>query len=285
MMRAYRFSAELGFVIEEHTQECVKSLIDEIKKVSIERIREEFNKILLSENPKEIHDINASGLLQYFIPEFNICEETNQDNPNHIYNVGEHIIKTVESIEKKLHLKLTMFFHDICKPQCKTIDEKGIGHFYNHNEVSSIKTEEILKRMKYDNKTIERVTTLVKYHDREVVSNKSIRKLLNLIGEESFRDLLKVKEADIKAQNPVYYEDRHNKLAELEIKLNEVIKSNQCFTIKDLAIDGKELINLGVKEGKDIGNILNRILSEVLENPELNNKDNLEALAKSYIKD
>lgn len=280
MLRAYRFSAELNFVIENYTRECIERLNDAIKGVSIERIREEFNKILLSDNPKELHSINECGLLMHFIPEFDICEKTNQDNPHHIYTVGQHLIKTVENIERQLNLRLIMFFHDICKPQCKTVDEKGIGHFYNHNEVSSIKAEEILRRMKYDNKTIEKVTTLIKYHDREVISSNSIRKLLNLIGEENFRDLLKVKEADMKAQNPIYYEDNHNRLIQTESKLEDIINSKQCFTIKDLAISGKDLTYLGISQGKEIGGILNRLLSMVLEDPELNNKDTLLKLVR-----
>lgn len=280
MLRAYRFSAELSFVIEKNTKECIEKLSDTIRNVSIERIREEYNKILLSDNAGELHNVNACGLLRHFIPEFDICEKTNQDNPHHIYTVGQHLIKTVENIESRLTLRLTMFFHDICKPQCKTVDEKGIGHFYNHNEVSSIKAEEILKRMKYDNKTIEKVTTLIKYHDREVISDKSIRKLLNLIGEENFRDLLKVKEADMKAQNPIYYENNHSKLIETERKFNDIINSKQCFTIKDLAINGKELTYLGIKEGKEIGIALNKLLSMVLEKPELNDKEILLKLAK-----
>ncbi|MBV7274207.1 HD domain-containing protein [Clostridium sp. PL3] len=272
MLRAYRFSAELNFNIEKHTGEWIEKLSSTIRIVSIERIREEFNKILLSDNPKEIHNISACGLLGHFIPEFDICEKTSQDNPHHIYTVGEHIIKTVESIEKKLSLRLTMFLHDICKPQCKTVDDKGIGHFYNHDEVSSIKAEEILKRMKYDNKTIEKVTTLVKYHDRRMEGNKSIRNLLSLIGEDNFRELLKIKEADMMAQNPIYYEENHSKLLQIESKFNDIIRSKQCFTIKDLAVNGKDLSDLGMKEGKEVGIVLNKLLSVVLENPAMNNK-------------
>lgn len=284
MLRAYRFSAELNFTIEDTTKDSIKKLSDKIKKVSIERIREEFNKILLSKNPQKIAEVNSCGLLKHFIPEFDICEKTSQDNPYHIYTVGEHLIKTVQYIERQLSLKLTMFFHDICKPQCKTVDDKGVDHFYNYNEASAVVAEKILKRMKYDNQTIEKVTTLIRYHHREISSNKSIRKLLSLIGEENFKDLLKVKEADIKAQNPRYYEDRHNKLIEIENKFKDIISSKACFTIKDLALNGKDLICLGVKEGKEIGIILNNLLELVLEEPELNHKSILTKLVeKKYL--
>lgn len=156
-----------------------------------------------------------------------------------------------------------MLLHDICKPQCKTTDELGIDHFYVHGYKSAEKAREILKRMKYDNKTIEKVYTLIEYHDHEVYSNKSIRKLLNKIGEELFWDLLKVKEADIKAQNPKFYEERHKRLLEVQEKLNNILQKKQCFSLKDLAINGKDLIQLGLAQGKEIGKILNELLEKL----------------------
>lgn len=284
MMRAYRFAAQLGFNIDGEIKDSIRLLNSNLKNVSIERIREEFNKILLSSNPLEIYSLNWCGLLKHFIPEYDICEWTNQENPYHVYSVGKHLIHSVENIEKQLHLRLTMFFHDICKPSCKTFDAEGVAHFYNHAELSSLTAEEILKRMKYDNRTIEKVKSLVKYHDREISENKSIRKLLNLIGEENFRDLLKVKEADIKAQNLTYYCDRHDKLKEIEDKLNDIINARECFTIKDLYINGKDLMELGIKQGKEIGIVLNNLFEIVLDDPKLNDKSKLIDIIKSNYK-
>ncbi|KAJ52610.1 poly(A) polymerase [Clostridium tetanomorphum DSM 665] len=275
MMRAVRFSAQLDFKIEYNTEDAIKSLSDNIKFVSMERIKEEFDKILLSDNVDKIRNLNCYGLMTHFLPEYNICEVTPQNNPYHIFDVGIHLIRSVENIEKNLYLKLTMLLHDICKPQCKTTDELGIDHFYVHGYKSAEKAREILKRMKYDNKTIEKVYTLIEYHDHEVYSNKSIRKLLNKIGEELFWDLLKVKEADIKAQNPKFYEERHKRLLEVQEKLNNILQKKQCFSLKDLAINGKDLIQLGLAQGKEIGKILNELLEKVIENPELNTREKL----------
>ena len=127
--------------------------------------------------------------------------------------------------------------------------------------------------MKYDNDTINKVVTLIKSHDRDIKTRKSIRKLLSLIGEELFRELLKVKKADALAQTPELYKEIEEKLIVSEKKLNEIIEAQECFTIKDLAIDGKDLIALGIKPGKDIGIILNKLLDKVIENPNLNNKE------------
>lgn len=279
MMRAVRFSAQLDFNIEEDTEKAIIKNAKLIDKISIERIREEFNKIIIS-NPFMIKNLYNYGLLNHFIPEYYLCEITEQNNPYHIYKVGEHILRSMEAIENKLHLRLTMLLHDICKPQCKTTDDKGIDHFYGHQKASAEKAEEILKRMKYDNLTIDKVLVLIEYHDRDIESKKSIRKVLNKIGEESFRDLLKVKAADMKAQNPEYYNSRYEKLIKIEKDFEEIIESNQCFNLKDLKIKGYDLVQLGVKEGKDIGLILNSLLDKVLENPELNHREKLLSIVK-----
>ncbi|MDF2505875.1 CCA tRNA nucleotidyltransferase [Clostridium sp.] len=274
MLRACRFSAQLGFEIEEKTFLAIICNDELIKNVSKERVQSELNKILLSDHPDYISQLYIYEILDDILPEYADCFECTQINPYHVYNVGTHIKESIKQIETKLSLRLAMLFHDIAKPQCKITDEQGIDHFYGHAEESSKIAEIILRRLKYDNTTIDKVTTLIKYHDIEITSNKQIRKLLNKIGEENLRDLLKVKEADIKAQNPDFYEDRHNHLLEVENKINEIVEQQQCFSLKDLDINGHDLIKLGYK-GKEIGYLLNGLLEQVLDNPELNSKDEL----------
>ena len=283
MLRAIRFSAQLTFDIEEETIEAIKKLSSNIKNISVERIREEFNKIILSDNPKAIYDLYEYGLLENFLPEFQFAINTKQNNPHHIYTVGEHIIKSMENIDKELILRLTMFLHDIGKPKTITTDENGIDHFYNHPLVSKDMAEDILRRMKYDNNTIAKVLLLVQYHDQRVNSKKSIRKLLSKVGEENFNDLIKVWTADIKAQSPKFIEEKLDVINAIKDKFKEIIESNQCFSLKDLAISGKDLIKLGIKPGKEIGIILNKLLEEVIENPELNDKDKLIKRAQVHI--
>ncbi|MEW9093753.1 MAG: CCA tRNA nucleotidyltransferase [Clostridiaceae bacterium] len=282
IMRAYRFAGQLGFNIEEEALTAILELKENLKNISIERIREELNKIMISDM-SIFFGLYKHGILKVILPELEVCAGIKQDNPYHIYDVYDHSIYSAINIESKLHLKLTMLLHDIGKPECKTTDKQGIDHFYNHNEVSATKAEQILKRMKYDNKIIEKVVTLIKYHDREISGSKSIKKLLNLIGEESFKDLLKVKIADMQAQNLDFYKERYDKLVNIEEKLNRIIETKECFTIKDLAINGKDLINIGIKQGKEIGDILNHLLDIVLENPEMNTKEKLIEIIKIKI--
>lgn len=273
MMRAIRFSAQLNFNIDEGISEALHHNHYLLKNISIERIQQEFNKLLLS-NPMRIHDLWEYGLLDHFIPEYDICETTEQNNPYHTHKVGEHLIHSACNIESTLHLRVTMFLHDICKPQCKTTDEKGIDHFYGHPQASADAACEILKRMRYDNNTIERVVTLIKYHDIQIAGKKTIRKMLSKIGEEDFRDLLKVKDADMGAHNPNCYKERHEQLLEYEKKLDEILKEQECFKLKDLKVNGPDIMALGFK-GRDIGLVLNRLLEMVLEDPSLNDKEYL----------
>lgn len=283
MMRCIRFASQLNYKIEDDTLDAVKSLKSNLRKVSVERIREESNKIILA-NPKYVYNLLELGLLEIFIPELVECKDVDQRNKHHIFNVLDHIIKSTENIEAKLYLRLTMLFHDIAKPRCMTIDDKGVGHFYGHDKESSIMAFNILKRLKYDNETIEKVVALIKYHDTPVDKSKTIRKVLNRIGEDRFYDLLKVKAADLSAQSPVYHKEGYEKLEVIKVKFSEIQKNKDCFKLSDLKINGKDLIAIGITEGSNIGIVLNRLLAKVIEDPKLNERDILINRAKEYQK-
>ncbi|SHI90723.1 tRNA nucleotidyltransferase (CCA-adding enzyme) [Clostridium cavendishii DSM 21758] len=281
MMRAVRFSAQLDFEIDNNTKEAIKKLAPNLNFIAVERINQELNKILVSNGVAKIETLYELGLLEFIIPEL-IEGFTAQNNPHHIYDVFHHTIKTMENIDNNLDLRLTMLFHDIGKPRAKTTDEKGIDHFYKHQLISYDMANDILKRLKYDNKTIEKVGNLVKEHDNRVKNKKSIRKLLNRIGKENTLELLKVWKADMLSQNPEYLEEKLIWLKDTEKKLNEILVSDECVNIKDLKISGNDILNLGVK-GKEVGIILNNLLDKVLEEPELNEPEKLLNLAKQMI--
>lgn len=275
MLRAIRFSAQYGFTIEDFTINSIMENNHLLLNVSKERIRDEFNKILQYESIK-VNELINTGLMKAIIPEFLDTIGVEQDNPYHIYSISKHIIESMVCVENDLILKITMLLHDIGKPICKTVDEKGIGHFYGHPNVSSKMAVEILKRLKYDNCTIDKVKQLILYHDAKIQDNKkSIRKWLSKLGKENFIYMLKVKEADMRAQNPECFQIRYEKLERISTLFNEVVKQNECFSIKDLAIDGSDLIGIGYSQGKEIGEILNKLLDKVIENPMLNTRDNL----------
>ncbi|WP_160691469.1 CCA tRNA nucleotidyltransferase [Clostridium sp. C2-6-12] len=279
MLRAVRFSAQLDFNIDTELLSAIELLRNNIKDISKERIRDELNKILIN-NPRKIDILKDCGILEIIIPEIRSIYDFNQNNSYHIYDLYNHTLKATEAIEKKLHLRLTMLLHDFGKVKTKTTDDKGISHYYNHSKESIELAKSILKELKYDNVTINKVLILIQYHDCTLKSKLSVKKLLNKIGEEAFRDLIKVQKSDILAQNPIYAKERLLNMINIESKLDLILEQNECFDLKDLNINGKELIELGFNRGKEIGEILNYLLDKVIENPDLNNKEQLMKLAK-----
>jgi len=274
MMRAIRFSAQLGFNVDINIKEAIYDLNENLKNISIERIREEFNKILLS-NSDDIYELMELYLVNAFIPEINDLYNFNQNNPYHDLKLLDHSLKSVKLIENELYLKLTMLLHDFGKVKTQTTDENGISHYYEHPSVSVEIASMILDRMKYDNDTKDKVLMLIGYHDCNLESRKAIKRILNKMGESLLRDLIKVKWADILSQNPIYAKERLMKLVETENILNEIISEKECFSVKDLAINGKDLIELGYKQGREIGYTLNELLKIVIEDNNLNTKEKL----------
>lgn len=274
MMRGVRFSAQLGFEIERSTEKAISHSSELIQNVSMERIQQEFNKIIIND-PMRINDLWRLGLLKYFFPEYGLCIGVEQNHPYHIYTLDRHLLESMCHIDAQVDLRLTMLLHDICKPETRSTDQHGIDHFYNHGELSSNKAKEILKRMKYDNRTIDKVSELISVHDIEINGKKGIRKLLNKIGEGNLRNLLMVKEADMLAQNMELYQEGHNKLEKIRLELDEIIQERNCFALKDLKISGSDLMNIGFKPDKSIGETLKWLLERVIEKPELNEKEKL----------
>ncbi|EGT3606815.1 CCA tRNA nucleotidyltransferase [Clostridium perfringens] len=273
VLRAYRFAARYGFIIDEWTLKFGIQAIraKDYESLSIERIREEFNKILLHD-PRQF--MYMGEIFDVILPGFNLMY-TEQNNPYHIYSTYTHTFKAVLECYDSLELRLAALLHDIGKYNCKTTDEDGIDHFYGHAAESVIMAERYLQRLKYDNKTIDTVLTLIKYHDCELNSKKSIKRLLNKIGEDKLKLLLDLKAVDILAQNPIYKDERIHKLWEVEEIINEIKDKQECFSIKDLVINGNDLIEIGIPQGKKIGEYLNICLEKVIEDPGLNSKEAL----------
>ncbi len=282
MLRAIRFSAQLNFNINNNVLIAIKELSSNLKNISKERIREEFNKILIS-NPGKIQLLKETETLDYIIPNVKSIYNFDQNNPYHIYDLYDHTLLATEIIEPILHLRMTMFLHDLGKSVTKTTDENGVSHFYAHANESRKIAEEILFNLKYDNTTINKVVTLINYHDCTLKSKLSIKKMLNKIGEELLKDLIKVQWADILAQNPIYAKDRILNLIEVEKKLNLIIDENECYSLRNLKINGDDLISIGFTKGKELGETLKHLLEMVIENPKLNEKDELIILAKTKL--
>ena len=206
MFRAVRFAGQLNFNIEKETLAAIEAQHAFLKDVSAERIQIELLKLLISGHPEMIRAAYETGLTSVFLPEFDRMMETPQNNPHHIYSVGDHTIHAVETIAPNPILRLTMLLHDIAKPETRSTDENGIDHFYNHNEVGAVLSKTILRRLKFDNQTTQMVTTLIAHHDIRFndalgTGRKHVRRVIHSVGENLFPYLLDVMEADISAQS------------------------------------------------------------------------------------
>lgn len=272
MLRAVRFSAQLGFAIEESTLASITDNHRLIENISAERVRDELTKTLVSDNPLRFSLLGDTQLINYTLPEFEPCFRTEQNNPYHAYNVAEHTLRSVSNIEKNKVLRWTMLFHDMGKPGARTTDEKGIDHFYNHQQLSVKLARAAMLRLRFDNRSMDRILLLVKCHDMHIKAEpRSVRKAMSRMGD-AFEDLLKVIEADKKAQNPALLKERNEKFRELWEIYREVREKGQCTSLKELAVDGDDLIALGIRPGKEIKELLNSLLEKVIEKPELNDR-------------
>lgn len=284
MFRAVRFAAQLDFSIEETTQEAIRELAPNIAKVSAERIQVELVKLLVSDHPYRMRDVYELGLSAVFMPEFDAAMKTTQHNRHHCYTVGEHTIHAMEGVTGDKVLRLTMLLHDIGKPVTRTTDEDGWDHFIGHEAIGADMARTILRRLKFDNDTIRRVTKLVRYHDvRPKITPEKIRRTMVKIGLESFPQLFDVKRADVHAQSEYQHQEKLEAIDNFEIYYRIIMEKKQPLAIKDLAIDGKDLLEMGVRPGPQLGELLNRMLDLVLSYPEKNKREYLLGKAREYI--
>lgn len=278
MLRAIRFSAQLGYVIEQETLEAIRRQAHTLDRISAERIQAELVKLLVSPHPEYLRTAYDTGATKVFMPEFDRCMETPQRHPHHCYSVGEHILHSLGHVEACRVLRLTMLLHDIGKPAVLSRDEDGTTHFHGHASVSSDMAGSILRRLKFDNDTIGKVRRLVLFHDYGngvEADMRIVRRAMNKIGEEAFPGIFAVKRADILAQSDYL---RQEKLANLELwqQLYEKIRArNQCVSLRDLAVKGSDLIEMGRKPGRELGRTLQKLLELVLEDPECNTRERL----------
>lgn len=291
ILRGIRLASKLGFFIEENTKKAMFSNKELLKKISQERITIEFIKLIQGKDAVKVLD-EFKDIICYIIPEITPMIGFNQNNPYHIYDVWHHSLIAVKNTDN-LILRLTMLFHDIGKPYCYTLDEKAIGHFYGHEDISAKLTSEIFKRMKITNSEslskddVKTIIKLIKYHDITIEHNKKdVKKwLFKLDGDEKlFKLLLEVKKIDTLAKCPKIQDEILNSINTIEVILKEILAENPCITLKDLSISGKDLINLGIPKGKKIGEILNILLQDVINEKIPNNKELLLLEAKK-IKD
>lgn len=289
ILRAIRFASQLGFVVDSDASLNIHKMYKNLENISTERINSEFCKIALS-SEFYMQIVLFREVFSLFIPEIKDMFGFQQNNPYHICDVWNHTVHAVQAYEcdcepdlnsRDLITSLAVFFHDIGKPHCYQDGEDGIRHFKGHGRVSADMTDTIMKRLRFDNDTREKVVQLVYYHDATFeVGEKYIKRWLNKIGEEQFRRLLNVRRADIKAQAQIEQESRLQKVDNIECILEEVLQKDECFSLKDLAVNGNDLIEIGYKPGKEIGEVLNNLLDSVISGEYINEKEKLLEIAE-----
>ena len=281
MLRAVRFKAQLGFTLEDKTAQAIKKCAVLIKKVSRERILDELNKILLSDNPDTIRDLHTFGLLKFILPELDRCFGEPQKNKYHIYDVGEHIMQTVKNTPKDLILRWAAVLHDTGKPCCSSTDSAGIIHLYGHHRESRRIAVDVLYRLHMESSSIKDIAMLVEHHDYRVeASYTAVKRMMSKTGAELFEKLLILQRADNMAKNPKHLPEKLRRInGGLDI-YREVVAQKQPYRISDLLINGKDLMELGYRQGRDIGDALKELLDEVIIKPELNNRAYLIKRAK-----
>lgn len=285
MMRAIRFSAQLGFTVEEKTKEAIRELCGNLQKISAERIRTELVKLLTSEHPDYLRAAYETGITAVVLPEFDACMKQKQESPDDRDTVGAHILKSLTAVENEKVLRLTMLFHDFGKVKACTEAEDGQRGFSRYPQAGAQMAWEIMRRLKFDNDTAGKVKKLVAEHDRRIVNEpKEVRRAVSGIGKELFPYFLKVRRADILAQSGSGREERLEELSHLQELYEEILRQSQAVSVKELAVDGKDLLRAGIPQGKRIGEVLCALLEIVLEEPQENKKERLlEIVREKYL--
>ncbi len=311
ILRAFRFAAQLGFSIEEETLKAAGELAGNLRNISVERIYEEFGKLICSPHPEILRDMYEAGITSVILPEFDVCMKMEQKNKHHLYTVGEHIIRALmadamdpfdmaaeyvtedewreflftykkirdsfdygeRNIQKKI--RFALLFHDMGKPACMTEDENGSRHFKGHADVSEKMAADILHRLHSDNDTVDTVKRLVKYHDHRPEAKKNlIRRAMSRIGDD-YVLLFPVRVADTLAQSSYMRKEKlQYEAGVMELYLS-ITGDRECVSLSDLAVNGSDLIKAGISPGPALGEKLKELLDLVLEDPECNTKEYL----------
>ena len=271
LMRALRFAAVLGYAIEERTARAIHENRFMLDRVSAERINAELRRLLTGPKAGDVLRQYPDVFCQFW-PQLAPLVTLEQNTPWHCWGGWEHTIHAVEAASADRILRLTMLLHDIGKPACKSTDENEIDHFYGHPAVSAKLADQMLRALKFDNKTRERVVTLVEHHDVQIpCRDRSIRKWLGRLGPETFFQLLEVKRADGMGQAYELVKDRLTELEKMKTKAKELVAQGQCFSLKNLAVNGQDVIAAGIVPGPEVGRVLEGLLERVF-NGEVSNK-------------
>ena len=278
ILRTLRFSATLGFAIEADTHRSLRERRDDLRYVAAERVREELTKLLCGAEVLRVL-LEDPQVLGVVLPEILPCVGFDQHNRHHCYDVWGHTAHAVAAAPSDPVLRWAMLLHDLGKPSCFTLDDRGVGHFHGHHRPSAEMAETVCRRLRFDRAAAQQICMLVRYHDRPIpLTERAIRRAMNQLGVEGLRQLCAVKRADNLAQHPDY-RGRQREINEGEAIMDELLRKDACFSLKQLAVNGRDMAALGL-EGPAIGQMLQTLLEAVMDGAADNDRDALLALAK-----
>ena len=269
ILRALRFAAVLDFSIEPETAAALRRNAPLLEKISAERVNAELCKLLCGRNVRAVL-LDYGDVLGVPIPELLPMRGFDQHNPYHIYDIWEHTAAAVENAPPTVVLRLAALLHDVGKPPCFTLDEGG-GHFYGHATTGAEMADTILRRLRFDTATRERVVLLVREHCGFELTERAVKRALNRLGQEAFFELLELMRSDNLAQSPAL-RYRQSWIDAVERLGREVLEKEACFSLKDLAVDGKDLIAAGYAPGPALGAALKTLLDAVIDGKAPNEK-------------
>lgn len=283
VLRAVRFSSQLDFHIDEQTEKAVFAYADKLDGLSSERVFSEVCRLLCGEGAKRVL-MDYRPVMTAVVPCLQRIDGYDQNNFNHCFELYEHTANCVSYVEPELHLRLAALLHDTGKPLCRTTDKDGVSHYRGHPDASEAIAYATLRALKASNKLCESVCKLVKYHDVRIKPERvRIKKLLSQLGEEFFFDLLKLQKADILSQNPKFYYRLENQNRVYDMAC-EIVKEGTALTVRDLKINGGDIVSLGVKPGKQVGKILNDALDMVVSEKLRNDREMLLEYAETVMR-
>ncbi len=275
LMRCLRFSACLDFAIHPYTARAVHENLAMLDRVAAERVRVELCKLLTG--PRRVAVLREfPDVLCRVWPELEPLLSLEQNNPWHRYGGWEHTLHALEHAPAEATVALAVLLHDIGKPETKTTDDDGVDHFYGHPKVSAYLADGMLRDLRFDNATRERVVRLVEVHDAPIQpTEKSVRRWLGRLGEEAFFQLLELKRCDTLGHGLEKTLSRLDELDALAELARGVIAQGQCFSMKDLAVDGRDVLAAGVPAGPEVGRVLQALLDRVVDGTLPNRREEL----------
>lgn len=272
ILRALRFSAVLGFPLEAKTEAAARCLSQKLLRISAERVAVELKKLLTGKDVLRVL-LQYTDILGVVLPELLPMKGFDQRNRHHIYDVLTHTAHTVAALPADPLLRMAGLFHDAGKPAVFSLDEEGVGHFYGHASRSAALAEEALTRLKWDSAGKSEIVRLVRWHDLPIeATEKGVRRALGKMTPDFLEKLLLLKRADNLAQHPAYH-DRQKVISSIEALAKDILARQECFSLRDLALNGDDLLALGMKPGRALGLTLKRLLSLVVDG-ELPNERN-----------